>query len=359
MPDSDRVLKEQSMVVRRTEQKELGLATGWSEDRTTTTYQRYARAAGSRRRIESGAVPHTVQQQAALPPDLYARRPSGVQPKIAASVTEELELDEADLLVEGNPFAPRRSAASASVWNALGFAGLFASVLIGRVIVEAGQEHGRAAETRTGAKQARPVEAPLPGGAAVGGAGATPSGSVPEHRNEAALSPETSEHKAAATALPSGDALPAPGNHLQPAAAEPTHRRTPRTNAAEPTRDLQPAAAEPTRRTQRDRSTHTRQESSDWRIGAIEPAVSASPDYVPPSATTASSAALGTLRINSRPWSEVYLDGRLIGNTPQMAVRVPVGRHTVRLSNAELGMSKTIHVQVAAGELVTRVESLE
>ena len=65
-----------------------------------------------------------------------------------------------------------------------------------------------------------------------------------------------------------------------------------------------------------------------------------------------SSQGAGTLRINSRPWSEVYLDGRLIGNTPQMSVRVPAGRYTLRLSNPELGMSKTMIVQVAAGELV-------
>jgi serine/threonine-protein kinase len=71
------------------------------------------------------------------------------------------------------------------------------------------------------------------------------------------------------------------------------------------------------------------------------------------------SAPPGTLRINSRPWSQVFIDGRLIGNTPQMAVSVPAGRYTVRLSNPELGMSKTIILQVAAGELVTRVETLE
>lgn len=65
------------------------------------------------------------------------------------------------------------------------------------------------------------------------------------------------------------------------------------------------------------------------------------------------------LRINSRPWSQVYLDGRLIGNTPQMSLQVPAGRYTVRLANPELGMSKTIFVTVAAGESVTRVESLE
>jgi hypothetical protein len=69
-------------------------------------------------------------------------------------------------------------------------------------------------------------------------------------------------------------------------------------------------------------------------------------------------AAPGTLRINSRPWSQVFLDDRLLGTTPLLGVSVPPGRYTVRLSNPELGMGKTFTVHVAAGELVTRVESL-
>jgi hypothetical protein len=146
----------------------------------------------------------------------------------------------------------------------------------------------------------------------------------------------------------------------------------PRTDSAQPAND-EPEAAEPARtRTHRARSSaEARPASNDWRVGPIEPAVSAAPEPAPPASndwrvgpiepavSAASNAALGTLRINSRPWSEVYLDGRLIGNTPQMGLRVPAGRYTVRLSNPELGMSKTIVVQVAAGEHVTRIESLE
>jgi hypothetical protein len=68
---------------------------------------------------------------------------------------------------------------------------------------------------------------------------------------------------------------------------------------------------------------------------------------------------LGTLRINSRPWSQVFIDGRLVGNTPQLGVRLPAGHYSVRLANPELGMTKTIVVNLAAGELVSRVEMLE
>ena len=70
-------------------------------------------------------------------------------------------------------------------------------------------------------------------------------------------------------------------------------------------------------------------------------------------------AAPGTLRINSRPWSQVFIDDRLIGNTPQLDISLPAGSHAVRLTNPEFGMSKVFSVRVPAGETVTRVETLE
>jgi|GEM_PF-6231030 len=455
---TNRVLKEQSMVVRRTEKRDFGLATGWSEeDGTTTTYQPIARNLGSHRRIETGPVPRNVQPRTAAPASLYARRPSGVQPKVATPALDDyevLELDELDL--SGNPFAPRRSAASASVWNVLGFAALFASVLIGRAIVDAGQSHAR-----TGAKDARGVEAPPPSAAAAtGSAGVGPDA----QRNAAALDPDlaardgapaptdanpaaaavastkpdvptdttkpasaTDAAKDAAPSASDGSAKPAVTAGFE-GSAQPGSRSTsagnakrgdntatdapPRTSAGNVTAhppggaappgsaaDSQPTAAEPSSRARsghasparssqaressdwrdgpmepattnaqvkasdwRDgpmepATTNARTPSNDWREGPIEPATNSAPPTAAPA--PAGKAAPGTLRINSRPWSQVFIDGRLIGNTPQMAVSVPAGRYTVRLSNPELGMSKTITIQVAAGELVTRIETLE
>lgn len=66
-----------------------------------------------------------------------------------------------------------------------------------------------------------------------------------------------------------------------------------------------------------------------------------------------------TAQVDSRPWSQVFIDGRSVGNTPQLGLRLPAGRYTVRLANSELGMSKTLIVNVAAGEFVSRVETLE
>jgi hypothetical protein len=67
----------------------------------------------------------------------------------------------------------------------------------------------------------------------------------------------------------------------------------------------------------------------------------------------------GSVRINSRPWSQVFIDERLIGNTPQLDISLPAGSHTVRLTNPEFGMSKVFSLQVRAGETVTRVETLD
>jgi serine/threonine protein kinase len=66
----------------------------------------------------------------------------------------------------------------------------------------------------------------------------------------------------------------------------------------------------------------------------------------------------GILRINSRPWSQVVVDGRVIGNTPQMNVSLEAGTHTVTLINSEFGYKKTLKVSVKAGEVVTKIVTL-
>jgi serine/threonine protein kinase len=66
----------------------------------------------------------------------------------------------------------------------------------------------------------------------------------------------------------------------------------------------------------------------------------------------------GTLRVQTRPWSQVFVDGRLIGNTPQMSIPVSAGAHTVMFVNDEFGLRKTIKVTVKPGEVVTKVLTL-
>ena len=66
----------------------------------------------------------------------------------------------------------------------------------------------------------------------------------------------------------------------------------------------------------------------------------------------------GTLRINSRPWSQVYVDGRLIGNTPQLNIALSSGRHKVKLVNPDMGMTKRFSVRVKAGKATTKIGNL-
>jgi hypothetical protein len=72
----------------------------------------------------------------------------------------------------------------------------------------------------------------------------------------------------------------------------------------------------------------------------------------------AASGKKGTLRVNSRPWSQVYVDGRLYGNTPQLNIVVSAGKHRIELVNPQLGMRKKMTVNVRAGKVTTKVVNL-
>jgi serine/threonine-protein kinase len=67
---------------------------------------------------------------------------------------------------------------------------------------------------------------------------------------------------------------------------------------------------------------------------------------------------MGTLRINSRPWAQVIIDGRPIGNTPQLNIPLSPGSHKVKLVNPQLGMTKNITVDIKAGKPTTKIVEL-
>lgn len=70
------------------------------------------------------------------------------------------------------------------------------------------------------------------------------------------------------------------------------------------------------------------------------------------------SSGTGTLRVNTRPWSQVFVDNRLIGNTPQMNIQLPSGKHTVTFVSPTFGIRKNITVKIGAGKTVTKVLTL-
>lgn len=67
----------------------------------------------------------------------------------------------------------------------------------------------------------------------------------------------------------------------------------------------------------------------------------------------------GVLRINSRPWSQVYVDGKWVGHTPQMNLTLPAGKHQVKLVSEEMGLSKSLSVTIVAGETLTKTQNLD
>jgi serine/threonine protein kinase len=77
-----------------------------------------------------------------------------------------------------------------------------------------------------------------------------------------------------------------------------------------------------------------------------------------PAAASSAKGGMGTLRINTRPWSQVKVDGRLVGNTPQMNLQLTAGSHTVTLTNPDFGVSKTVSIDIKADSIVTRVLTL-
>lgn len=66
----------------------------------------------------------------------------------------------------------------------------------------------------------------------------------------------------------------------------------------------------------------------------------------------------GVLRINTQPWSKVFVDGRLVGNTPQMGIQLSAGRHRLTLVNEPLGIRKMVEVTIVADQTMTKIIQL-
>ena len=67
-------------------------------------------------------------------------------------------------------------------------------------------------------------------------------------------------------------------------------------------------------------------------------------------AVEAAQSQTGKLRVNSRPWSQVFIDGKSYGATPKLNIELAVGSHTLRLVNDEFNIEKVEQVEIVAGE---------
>ena len=63
---------------------------------------------------------------------------------------------------------------------------------------------------------------------------------------------------------------------------------------------------------------------------------------------------VGRLSFDSEPWSNVYLNGRLLGSTPLIGVQLPAGKHTLILKNPEIGRTSSYVIEVPANDTVSR-----
>jgi serine/threonine-protein kinase len=151
---------------------------------------------------------------------------------------------------------------------------------------------------------------------------------------------------AAALALaPAQAAAPAhPGQPTaQPAPADQLNQAETEQPGPEPERTPEPAAATQTPRSPR---------------ALPKPKHALAPRAPPKTKEKVAPSGSGLLRINARPWATVSLDGKPIGNTPLIDVKISAGAHTIRLENPQFKLSKTLKVRVNPNETVTRLVDL-
>jgi serine/threonine-protein kinase len=77
-----------------------------------------------------------------------------------------------------------------------------------------------------------------------------------------------------------------------------------------------------------------------------------------PIKTTPPRAPPGSLRLDTKPWSEVFLGSRSLGITPLMGVKLPAGRHKLTLVNREQNLKKVLPVIIEPGKTTTLFQKL-
>jgi serine/threonine protein kinase len=95
------------------------------------------------------------------------------------------------------------------------------------------------------------------------------------------------------------------------------------------------------------------------RDAGDEPEAASPPDAGAPSKAPPARALRGTLRLNTVPWSTVYLGGKRLGETPLLNLSLPAGTHVFRVVNSEQNIDHTIEIDVVAGEVTTKTLQLQ
>ncbi len=140
---------------------------------------------------------------------------------------------------------------------------------------------------------------------------------------------------------PSPSAQRVTGDVGAPAPVEPAPRsQTTRTEPTRPPRSSTGTAATPTR-------TPTNA-PTDERAPVAPSSIPRATTSAPAPAADAA-AGTGKLTVNANPWGQVFVDDRLIGNTPRANIDLPAGAHTLRVSRQGFE-TVTRSVTIKAGE---------
>jgi hypothetical protein len=67
----------------------------------------------------------------------------------------------------------------------------------------------------------------------------------------------------------------------------------------------------------------------------------------------------GFLKVGSRPWTKVSVDGEDKGNTPQDKIQLPAGKHKLVLSNPQFGINHAQSIEIAPNETTTVIKKFE
>ena len=65
------------------------------------------------------------------------------------------------------------------------------------------------------------------------------------------------------------------------------------------------------------------------------------------------------LTINSMPWANIYINGKLIGATPISKYALPAGSYKIQFKNPKAGIDKTIPVELESGETKRLIEKFD
>ena len=64
----------------------------------------------------------------------------------------------------------------------------------------------------------------------------------------------------------------------------------------------------------------------------------------------------GFLRVNTDPWTAVYLDRKKLGITPLLDHKLPVGKYKITLVNEKQGIKEVLSVTIKSGETASVVK---